>query len=104
MPDATRSQQPTRLHEVRRVLRLHHSSMHTERASVEWSVRFVHFHGMRARDHLFPAEPKIEAFLTDLAVHEHVAAKTQNQALHAPVCLDTRPLNHELRPHHGRVC
>jgi Phage integrase, N-terminal SAM-like domain len=76
MPDATRSQQPKLLNEVRSVLRLHLYSIHTERAYVEWIVRFVRFHGMRSRDHLFPAEPKIESFLTDLAVHGHVAAAT----------------------------
>jgi integrase len=41
---------------------------------VEWIVRFVRFHGMRSREDLFPAEPKIESFLTDLSVHGHVAA------------------------------
>lgn len=69
MPDATRSQHPTLFAAVRQVLRLHHYSMHTERSSVEGIVRFVRFHGMRSREALFPAEPKIEAFLTDLAVH-----------------------------------
>jgi hypothetical protein len=33
---------------------------------------------MRSRDDLFPPEPNIEAFLTDLAVNKHVAAATQN--------------------------
>jgi integron integrase len=70
--------------------------MHTERASVEWIVRFVRFHGMRSRDHLFPAEPKIAAFLTDLAVHGHVAAATQNQAMNALVFLYTRVLHHAM--------
>jgi hypothetical protein len=41
MPDATRSQPPKRLDDMRQVLRLHHDSMHTERASVEWLVRVV---------------------------------------------------------------
>jgi hypothetical protein len=58
MPDATRSQQSKLLDEVRQVLRLHHYSMHTERSSVEWIVRFVRFHGMRSREALFPAEPR----------------------------------------------
>ncbi len=74
--------------------------MHTERSSVEWIVRFVRFHGMRSRENLFPAEPKIEAFLTDLAVHGHVAAATQNQAMNALVFLYTRVLNHALQ---GRI-
>jgi len=41
--------------------------MHTKRSSGEWIVRFVRLHGMRSREDLFSAEPKIESFLTDLA-------------------------------------
>src|SRR6266545_4060719 len=97
MPASTRSQQPTLLDEVRQVLRLHHDSMHTERSNVDWIVRFVRFHGMRSRQDLFPAEPKIEAFLTDLALHGHVAPATQNQAMNALVFLDQRGLTHALQ-------
>jgi integron integrase len=96
MPAPTRSQQPKLLDEIRTVLRLHHDSIHTERSYVEWIVRFVRFHGMRSREDLFPAEPKIEAFLTDLAVHAHVAPATQNQAMNALVFLYKRVLNHAL--------
>ena len=85
MPDPTKSQQPKLLDEVRQVLRLHHYSIHTERSYVNWIVRFVRFHDMRSRDDLFPAEPKIEAFLTDLAVRGNVASATQNQAMNALV-------------------
>jgi integron integrase len=70
--------------------------MHTERASVEWIVRFVRFHGMRSREDLCPAEPTIESVLTDLAVHGHVAAATPHQTMNALVCLDTRGLNHTM--------
>jgi hypothetical protein len=56
----------------------------------------VRFPGRRSRADLFPAEPKLDACLTDLAVHGHVAAATQNQALKALVCLDKRALNHAL--------
>ena len=97
MPDTTRSQQPKLLDEVRQVLRLHHYSIHTERSYVEWIVRFVRFHGMRSRVDLVPAEPKIEAFLTDLAMHGHVAAATQNQAMNALVFLYKRVLTHALQ-------
>jgi site-specific recombinase XerD len=96
MRDATRSQSPKLLDEVRTVLRLQHYSMHTARSYVEWIRRFVRFHGMRSREDLFPAEPKIEAFLTDLAVHGNVAAATQNQAMNALVFLYKRALNHAL--------
>ena len=54
MPDATRNQHPTLLDDVQQVLRLHYDSMHTERASVEWIVRFIRFHGMQSRENLFP--------------------------------------------------
>jgi integrase len=50
---------------------------------VDWIVRFIRFHRMGARKDLFPAEPKSEAFLTDLAVHGNVAPSTQNQAMNA---------------------
>ncbi len=70
--------------------------MHTERAYVEWIVRFVRFPRMRSRADLWPAAAKIEAFLTDLAVHGNVAAATQNQAMKALVFLYTRVLNHVL--------
>jgi Phage integrase, N-terminal SAM-like domain len=94
MLDAIRSQRPKLLDGVRQVLRLHHDSMHTERSSMEWIVRFVRFHGRRLRAHPFPAEPKIEAFLTNLAVHGHVAGATQNQAMNALVFLYRRVLDH----------
>jgi integron integrase len=55
---------------------------------------------MRSRADLFPAEPKIESFLTDLAVHGHVAAATQNQAMNALVFLDKRVLHHSME---GRI-
>jgi len=96
MPDATRSQQPKLLDDVRQVLRLHHYSIHTERPSVEWIVRFVRFHGMRSREDLSPAEPKIEAFPTDLALHGNMAAATQNQAMNALVVLYKRVRNHAM--------
>jgi integron integrase len=87
---------PKLLDDVRTVLRLHHYSLHTERAYIEWIVRFVRFHAMRSRDDLFPAEPQIEAFLTDLAIQGRVAASTQNQAMNALVFLYKRVLKQAL--------
>jgi integrase len=100
MPHATRSQQPKLFDEVRQVLRLHHYSLHTERSYVDRIVRLVRFHGMRSREDFFPAEPKIEAFLTNLAVHGNIAAATQNQAMNALIFLYKRVLNH---PMEGRI-
>ena len=100
MPGPTSHQQPKLLDQVRQVLRLHHYSIHTERAYLEWIVRYVRFHRMRSRHDLFPPEPNIEAFLTDLAVNGNVAAATQHQAMNALVFLDTRVLTHTLE---GRI-
>jgi integron integrase len=103
MPGSTSSQPPKLLDQVRQVLRLHHYSIHTERAYLEWIVRYVRFHRMRSRDDLFPPEPNIEAFLTDLAVNGNVAAATQNQAMNALVFLYKRVLNHTLEGHINAV-
>lgn len=99
MTDTTAGQ-PKLLDEVRQVCRLYHYSIHTERSYVNWIVRFVRFHNMHSREDLYPGEPKIEEFLTDLAVHGKVAAATQNQAMNALVFLYRRVLDHPLE---GRI-
>jgi site-specific recombinase XerD len=86
------SNQPKILDEVRQYLRLHHYSIHTERSYVDWIIRFIRFHRMRSREDLLPGEPKIEAFLTHLAVEGNVATATQNQAMNALVFLYKRVL------------
>jgi site-specific recombinase XerD len=104
MPGSTSSQPPKLLAQVRPVLRLHHDSIHPERAYLEWFVRYVRFHRMRSRDDLFPPEPNIEMFLTDLAVNTPVAAATQNQTVNALVFLYTHVLNHTLDGRINAVC
>jgi hypothetical protein len=68
------------LGQVREVMRLKHYSLRTERCYCDWIRRYIHFHRMGSREDLQGAEPKIELFLSDLAVNGHVAASTQNQA------------------------
>lgn len=92
--------QPRLLDQVRRTLRVGHYSIHTERAYVDWIVRFVRFRGMRSREDLFPGEAKIEAFLTHLATAGCVAAATQNQAMNALVFLYKRVMQ---QPLDGRI-
>jgi integron integrase len=87
---------PKLLDEMRRVLRLHHYSLHTERSYVEWVVRYVRFNRMQSRADLQPAEAKIEAFLTELAANQNVAPSTQNQAMNALVFLYKRVLEQPL--------
>jgi hypothetical protein len=56
-----------------------HYSIRTDDAFVLRVKRFVLFHGKRHP--LEMSEPQVVEFLTHLAVHEDVAASTQNQAL-----------------------
>jgi integrase len=51
---------------------------------------------MQSRSDLQPAEAKMEAFLSDLAVNQHVAPATQNQAMNALVFLYKRVLEQPL--------
>ncbi len=68
------------LDQVREVMRLKHYSIRTERCYCDWLRRYVKYHGMRGREDLQGAEPKIEQFLSALAARGQVAASTQNQA------------------------
>jgi integron integrase len=69
------------LDHVRDAIRLKHYSLHTEQSYVTWIKRYIFFHDKRHPKDMGGAE--IEAFLTHLAVHQRVAASTQNQALSA---------------------
>ena len=72
---------PKLLDRVRQALRRKHYSYRTEQAYIQWIKRFILFHNKRHPKEM--GAPEIEAFLTHLAVEEHVAASTQNQALSA---------------------
>ncbi|KFI23161.1 integron integrase [Nitrosococcus oceani] len=79
---------PTLLEDVRRIMRLKHYSLHTERSYCEWIKQFVKFHQLNERAALFEnSEVKIEAFLCYLATERKVASATQNQAMNALVFL-----------------
>ncbi len=71
------------LDQLREVLRLKHYSIRTERTYADWVRRYVKFHALTRREDRLPAEPKMEAFLSDLAVVGNVAVSTQNQAFNA---------------------
>lgn len=72
---------PRLLDRVRAACRARHFSPRTEDAYAHWIRRFILFHGKRHPQQM--AEPEVNAFLTDLAVTQHVSASTQNQALAA---------------------
>jgi hypothetical protein len=63
--------------EVHEVMRLAHYSIHTEKTYCDWIKRFILFHDMKSRDDLQGGEPKIEKFLTHLAVEEKMPASTK---------------------------
>ena len=69
------------LDQVTDIARFRHLSIRTEAAYRNWIKRFILFHGKRHPREL-DAEA-VRAFLTHLAVNEHVAASTQNQAFNA---------------------
>ena len=71
------------LDQVRDIMRLRHYSIRTEQSYCDWIKRYVKSHQLKSREEMLPAEPKVEAFLTDLAVKGGVPASTQNQAVNA---------------------
>ncbi|MDH7487374.1 MAG: integron integrase [Anaerolineae bacterium] len=84
------------LDQTRDAIRLKHYSYRTEETYLNWIRRYILFHNKR-----HPAEmgaPEVEAFLTHLAVKEHVAASTQNQALSALLFLYREVLHKDLGP------
>ena len=62
-------------------IRTRHYSRSTEKAYSGWVRRYILFHGKRHPSEMGAEE--VAEFLSHLAVREHVAARTQNQALHA---------------------
>jgi site-specific recombinase XerD len=69
------------LDRVRAAIRARHYSLRTEESYIAWIRRFILFHRKRHPAEMGTAE--VNEFLTDLAVKQHVAASTQNQALSA---------------------
>ncbi len=79
------TQKPKLLDQVRRALRTKHYSKRTEEAYVHWIRKYILYHNKRHPKDM--GEKEINQFLTHLAVDQHVAASTQNQALCAIVFL-----------------
>jgi site-specific recombinase XerD len=79
---------------MRDAIRVRHLARSTEDCYVNWVRRFILFHGKR-----HPAEMgkrEVEAFLTHLAVDDHVSGSTQTQALSAILFLYRHVLECEL--------
>lgn len=80
-PVTNTSQPPRLVEQVRDVCRLRHLALSTERTYWHWIKRFILFHHKRHPRELGAGE--VREFLSSLAVRDHVAASTQNQALQA---------------------
>jgi integron integrase len=79
------------------VLRAKHYSPRTEETYLGWIARFLRFHG--GRHPLELSVDDVNAFVSDLATSQNVAAATQNQALAAVLFLYKEVLERPL----GRV-
>jgi len=87
--------------EVRSALRARHYSLRTEQAYCLWVRRFIRFHGLRKPAEM--GEPEINAFLTHLAVAQHVSASTQTQALSALLFLYRNVIHRDVGALEGLV-
>ena len=93
--DSPLQKKPTKLlDQVREAMRLNHYAYRTEETYVQWIRRYILFHDKRHPKDMGRLE--IEAFLTDLAVNQQVAASTQNQALNAILFLYHKILEIEI--------
>jgi integrase len=82
------------LDQVRDAVRVRHYSHRTEEQYVFWIRRYILFNRKRHPGELGAVE--VEAFLSSLAVHQNVAAATQNQALAAVLFLYRHVLKQDL--------
>ena len=88
------SRPPRLLDQVRERIRVKHYSIRTEEAYVDWTRRFVLWHGKRHPRDMGAAE--VEAFLSHLACERKVSASTQNQAKSALLFLYKQVLEVDL--------
>ena len=75
-------------------IRTRHYSIRTERAYLDWLLRYVRFHSMGDPAKL--AEPHITQFLEHLVLQRKVSGNTQKQALNALVFFYKQVLQREL--------
>src|SRR5688500_10425423 len=85
---------PRLLDAVRAEIRLRHYSFRTQKAYVDWIVRFIRFHDRRHPREMGGDE--VKAFLSHLASALQVAPATQAQALSALLFLYKRVLRVDL--------
>ena len=79
---------------MRDAIRVKHYARNTEQVYVYWIKKYILFHNKRHPKELGTGE--VQAFLTHLALEEHISASTQNQALSALLFLYRNVLSQEL--------
>jgi integron integrase len=82
------------LDQVRDAIRVKHYARNTEQVYVYWIYKYILFHNKRHPKEMGAGE--VQAFLTHLALEEHISASTQNQALSALLFLYRNVLSLEL--------
>ncbi len=88
---------PPLLQDIRKLMRVRHYAVRTERAYVGWIQRFVKSVGGWETNLGQVGEAEVKEFLSDLAVEGRVAASTQNQAFNALLFLFREVLKRELQ-------
>lgn len=86
---------PRLLDQVRTALRLRHYSFRTEKTYLFWIRRYILFHNKRHPNQMGVIE--IRNFLAFLAMDQHLAAATQNQALNSLLFLYRTVLGMQLQ-------
>jgi len=82
------------LDQVRDAIRVKHYARNTEQAYIYWIKKYILFHNKRHPKEMGTGE--VQAFLTHLALEEHISASRQNQALSAFLYLYRNVLSQEL--------
>jgi integron integrase len=79
---------------VRERIRTKGYAKSTEKTYAHWIRKYIYFHGIKHP--MFMGVAEIEAFLTDMAVRQHMSPSSQNQALNAILFLYKEILQIEL--------
>ena len=70
------------MYQVSQFLRYHHYSYRTEKTYCTWILRFLKFYHLKIHPRDM-GKKEIEAYLSHLAIHSHVSASTQRQAMNS---------------------
>ena len=100
-PGPAGAPKPRLLDRVRGAIAARQYSHRTEKAYIHWIKRYIFFYDKRHPTEM--GAPEVTAFLTSLAIHDKVAASTQNKALSPcsssiATCLASSPLARRRRP------